>query len=200
MESAPSDILDAEKPDFELIGESEPKVISVGKIKGETRGRKAGGKNSKSVAVVDVSISDKDISQILEWAFRIPKFFGWGAHWELSKTELKDLTDKTRAVLNQFPDSILEKYGAATSKFFAPASLIISVATLCFARYQETLLRKKYEFSNTVFTETGSSFNGAAEQSQNAHNANGFTGTRTEPGQSSGSSKADVISVFGRTE
>ncbi len=203
MEPASPDILENEpapKIEPDLFGESEPKIISVGKIKGETRGRKAGGRNSKTAAVANLSINDKDISQVLEWLFRIPTFYGWGEHWELSKAELKDLTEKTRAVLDQFPDSVFEKYGAATSKFFAPASLIISVATLCYARYAETQFKKQYELFNQPVTETRTGTNGNTEQSKNDNR--GFSGesVRTEPGQNSTDDKANALSIFERVE
>lgn len=177
-----------------LLGDEPPLNVPLISVSAK-RGRKPGTKKKDAVSV-DLTISDNDISQILEWAFRVPTFYGWGEHWILTSGELADLTVKTRAVLDQFPETLLEKYGAVTSKYFAPVSLIISVATLCYSRYTTTLLLKKYEFSNQPVNDAGRTANRTAEPRETPDYANG--NPDAGDGQNPANGKADIRAIFGR--
>jgi hypothetical protein len=187
-----------------LIGqEAEPKKISLNVLtKDDTKKKRTYKKRGSgdSLLTVSTTLSDKQISEIFDWLFKAPRIYGMGSHWELSKSELSDLTQKTKDVLDLFPESIIETYIATGAKWLAPLSLIFTVLTLASARYAQTQMLQKYDSKPTEKINNAEGINRNSKQSETPVSDVGNESSGAGERANSVTDNAVFDSLFGRVE
>lgn len=150
---------------FEQVQQASSEKASTAKTKSTAKG-----KGTKTLLSLD------ETRELLVWLFWGIASLGAGRHWELNSDEADLLSEKAHAVLQQFPESVANKYGKTFEKFAPCVSLIFASVAIVVPRIQQTKIEAQYAQFNQKQTTGQHNFDGRSEAANGIESA-GRSGT-----------------------
>jgi hypothetical protein len=133
------------------------------------------------------------LSGLLGTTFQLPALAGFGAHWELDREELTELTNVTNDFINSLPSSKRKTINALLSQYVPSINLVATLGVIIYTKVQQT---KEMRLNNAITQETadyGNTYSNPANTSERFYQDQPVDVNEQPTGASNGASRETIL-------